>query len=334
MDKVLFKVFYRILIFLLLGVVTFLFLGCASKITGNAVGQIPNESSRNPEAYFCPVQDCSKIVENHIKLANASVYCAFYDLNLQNIMNALAGKSRSAEVKVVMDSSNYNGQIKGDGLKLDDDKQLMHNKFCVIDGKIVLSGSFNPTYNDNNYNNNNLVVIYSRILANNYEDEFNELWNGRFGQGDSVKYPMLYVNNIKIENFFCPEDNCASKIVGLVKGARSSVYFMAFSFTNDDIADALVMKDNLDLRGIFDSSQAANKFSQFKRLKEFGINVKKDSNKYKMHHKVFIIDNQTVVTGSFNPTLSADTKNDENIIIIHDEKIAAAFLSEFDRLWG
>ena len=62
--------------------------------------------------------------------------------------------------------------------------------------------------------------------------------------------------------------------------------------------------------------------------------VKKDTNKYKMHHKVFIIDNETVVTGSFNPTASAENKNDENIIIIKDRMIAGSFLKEFGRLWG
>ena len=108
---------------------------------------------------------------------------------------------------------------------------------------------------------------------------------------------------------------------------------MSFTFTNEEIADALVNKENLDIKGIFDSQQSSNKYSQFTRLQEFGIKVRKDSNKYKMHHKVFIIDNQTVVTGSFNPTFSADTKNDENLLIINDKKIASAFLREFDSLW-
>ena len=53
-----------------------------------------------------------------------------------------------------------------------------------------------------------------------------------------------------------------------------------------------------------------------------------------MHHKVFIIDNETIATGSFNPTLSADTKNDENLLIMHDKKIADAFMKEFENLWA
>ena len=331
MNKLIFKLFYSKGIFIL---TLMILAGCAPKITGEVTQGMPHETAKNSEVYFCPREDCSKVFESHIKSANFSAHCAFYDIDLKNIINSLAKKSKTADVKVIIDSSNYNEQIKGDGVRLDDDKQLMHNKFCVIDNNVVITGSFNPTDNDNNYNNNNIIVIYSRILARNYEDEFNELWNGKFGQGAKVENPALKINNIRIENYFCPEDNCAARITDLIRDAKESVYFMAFSFTNEEIADALLTKSNLDIRGIFDAQQSSNKYSQYKRLKEFGIAVKKDTSKYKMHHKVFVIDNQSVVTGSFNPTLSADTKNDENLLIMHDEKMASEFLGEFGRLWA
>ena len=333
MNKLIFKLFYSKLDLPLFFLVIAMLLGGCIQITGKAIQQIPKETAKEPEIYFCPREDCSKVFENNIKTANFSVYCAFYDIDLKNIITALAKKSKIIDVKLVMDSSNYKEQIKGDGIKLDNNGQLMHNKFCAIDDKIVITGSFNPTDNDNYNNNNNIAIIYSTALAKNYEDEFNELWDGKFGEGDKVKYPLLYVNNIKMENYFCPEDNCASRVIDLIKNAKSSVYFMSFSFTNEAIADELIKKNGLSIKGVVDSSQASNKFSQFERLRQFGINVKKDSNKYKMHHKVFIIDNQTVVTGSFNPTSSGDTKNDENLLIIYDKKIANAFLKEFDSLW-
>lgn len=329
MDKLIFKFFCHVLFFLLLALVTIL-LGCKAAATGRIVYEI----GKNPEVYFCPRDDCGKILENNIKSANSSVYCAFYDLNLRNVINALAVKSRIIDVKIVIDDSNNKGQIKGDGVRMDNEKALMHNKFCVIDDSIVLTGSFNPTDNDNNYNNNNLVVIHSQILPKNYKDEFDELWSLKFGEGNNVKHPVLYLNDIKIENFFCPDDKCSMRIVDLIKNAKSSIYFMSFAFTNEEIADVLIRKDDIEIRGIFDAQQSFNKYSQFKRLNEFGVNVKKDTSKYKMHHKVFIIDNETVVTGSFNPTLSADTKNDENLIVIHDKKIAESFLDEFDMLWN
>jgi phospholipase D len=53
-----------------------------------------------------------------------------------------------------------------------------------------------------------------------------------------------------------------------------------------------------------------------------------------MHHKVFIIDKEAVVTGSYNPTKSGNTRNDENMLIIHDKEIANQFLEEFDFVWS
>ena len=58
-----------------------------------------------------------------------------------------------------------------------------------------------------------------------------------------------------------------------------------------------------------------------------------DGNLASMHHKVLIIDEQVVVTGSYNFSQSAKTRNDENTLIIHSEEIAALYLEEFDRVW-
>ena len=52
-----------------------------------------------------------------------------------------------------------------------------------------------------------------------------------------------------------------------------------------------------------------------------------------LHHKVFIIDEEIVITGSFNPSMNGDTRNDENILIIHDQDIAEKYLQEFGYLW-
>jgi len=51
-----------------------------------------------------------------------------------------------------------------------------------------------------------------------------------------------------------------------------------------------------------------------------------------MHNKVFIIDNKTTITGSYNPTSAGTNKNDENMLVIHDEKISDQFLEEFKRI--
>jgi phosphatidylserine/phosphatidylglycerophosphate/cardiolipin synthase-like enzyme len=62
--------------------------------------------------------------------------------------------------------------------------------------------------------------------------------------------------------------------------------------------------------------------------------VKVDGNKYTMHHKVIILDGNTVVTGSFNFTQSADKENDDNLIVIHSAAVAAAYEQEFQKIYG
>ena len=192
----------------------------------------------------------------------------------------------------------------------------------------------NPTENGAHKNNNNLLIFYSNYLAINYEQEFQELWNGNFGEGSKVTYPILYLNNIEIENYFCPEDNCADKIINQINKAEKSIHFMAFSFTHDGIGDALLFNEKAEIKGIVENRGAESKYGQFRRLKDFGINVKKDKNPNTMHHKVFIIDEKTVITGSMNPTASGNNKNDENMIIIHNPNIAKKFIEEFENLFN
>ncbi|MBL7055525.1 hypothetical protein ISS07_01290 [Candidatus Woesearchaeota archaeon] len=282
--------------------------------------------------YFCPKHDCDNVLEENVKNAKLSLYCAFYDLNLKNLINEIVTKSKKIDVKVVIDKNNYDEQIKGPGIKVANSKQYMHNKFCIIDNKRIITGSTNPTKNGVNFNNNNLIVADSKYLAENYKEEFDELWNGIYVSGNKVKYKKIISDNVILENYFCPEDDCKGKVIEQIKKAQESVYFMTFSFTDEDIADVILFK-NLEIKGIFETTQAGSSYSQYQRLKDFGIDVKKDKNKKAMHHKVFIIDKKVVITGSYNPTGSGNFRNDENILVIHNTDIARAFLNEFDSLW-
>lgn len=52
-----------------------------------------------------------------------------------------------------------------------------------------------------------------------------------------------------------------------------------------------------------------------------------------MHNKFAIIDEAVIITGSFNWTLSASTKNQENILILENKQVVNSYLSEFNKLW-
>lgn len=290
------------------------------------------QDSGSIEVYFCPEEDCENELLNFIDSAQQSLHCALYEIDLESVKQKLLDKARNIDVKVVTDDA-YLDQFNYSFVKADK-YGLMHNKFCVIDGKKVSTGSMNPTDNCAHKNNNNLLVIESKVLAQNYEDEFQEMWNGTFKKGAKVKNPKVALGNITITSLFCPEDGCANAVKEELKKAQTSIYFMVFSFTHDGIGNILLLKhlDNITINGVMEVKQI-DKDSEFSRLVNNGIDVRKDGNKYNLHHKVFIVDEETVITGSFNPTQNGDKKNDENLVIIKDKGIAREFVEEFWRVY-
>lgn len=322
-----------------------------NNLTGNIIagGEQSSENAavennnKSPAVIFCPRENC---MENFVFIANNSdintIHCAFFDLDLQEIAEILSQKNAT----VIIDQLNYDSNKElFDRYNLNiiksTNSKYMHNKFCVFDGKIVWTGSFNPTKNCNFKNNNNAVAVYSEILAENYEEEFQEMLSGVYGintvkkkiENQKIKTPVVLLNNHTTENYFCPEDSCAEKIIKEINSAKSEIYFMAFSFTNKEIANKLIQKKNqgIAVSGVMEKSQGGQ-YSVFDLLVGSRIEVMWDKNPAKMHHKVFIIDNSTVITGSMNPTGSGDYGNDENLIIFHDKEIAERFLGEYNFL--
>jgi phosphatidylserine/phosphatidylglycerophosphate/cardiolipin synthase-like enzyme len=331
--KLRFLVFF--LVILLIG--TFTLDKYDNNITGNAIKEIiPNEIGAEPIIYFCPRDNCSQALFEFISSANESIHCALFDLDLDNIIKLLQDKSKQIDVKLVIDNDYYEELKENKFIKKDTSSQFTHNKFCIIDNKKISTGSFNPTNRGAYFNNNNLIIIDSQYLAQNYEDEFKELWNHTFGKGKIVKRPIISYNNKRIENYFCPEDKCSKNIINEVKKATQSIHFMTFSFTHTAIGTELVLKlkQGVEINGIFENRGSGSKYSRFNLLRYQGANIIKDKNPYVMHHKVFIIDNKTVITGSFNPSKNADTRNDENILIIEDENIAKRYIEEFSLLFS
>ncbi|MFH1127312.1 MAG: phospholipase D-like domain-containing protein [archaeon] len=292
------------------------------------------ETNIAPEVYFCPLGPCRDMLNRLLESANESIHCAIYDVELVEILETYKEKSASIETKLVTDKDNAKHLSDIEYVANTGTYQLMHNKFCIIDGKIVFTGSYNPTITGMQ-NDNNMMIIYSKYISDNYEKEFSELYGKEFGGGCDTPNPVVYLNGMKVENYFCPEDGCGEHVMEALMGARESIDFMTFSFTHDGIGDTIVNKhkQGIAVRGVFEKFQNSQ-WSEYEKLKDEGIDVRFDTNPKNMHNKVFIVDNDTVITGSFNPTKAADTENDENIIIIHDREIAGKYLSEFARIYG
>lgn len=308
-----------------------------NSLTGNAFKEDKAEQG-SIDAYFCQTENCTKALVEFLNNSR-NPKCAFYDLNLKEVIKVMEEKNGVLIIDNENDLKINKMKISKKISKKKDSDGLMHNKFCVYED-YVITGSMNPTYNDAYRNDNNLIIIKSKTIAENYENEFDEMFSGTFKKGKKVKRSGIIITsnnrNITVENYFCPEDNCAYNIIKNLKKANESIYFMTFSFTHDGITKTIIEgmnKKNIRVKGVYETKQM-NEFTDFEKLKNSGALVKEDDNEYNMHHKVFIIDKKIVITGSMNPSNNGDKNNDENVIIIHDSSIAQEFVEEFERVYG
>ena len=275
--------------------------------------------------------------------ARTGIDAALYDLNLWSVRNALIrAHERGVLVHLVMEEGSRDRlEVQelidvGIPIVFDQADSLMHNKFFVIDGAEIWTGSMNLTVNGAYRHLNNLVRVRSSLLAENYSMEFNEMFlEGYFGENslENTPHPDLFLDGVRIETYFSPDDSPAARIMQLILEAEESIDFLYYSFTSDGIADALLYQETqgIQIRGVFDAYQDRNGLGgEYQRLNDYGLDVYLDVHPEKLHHKVIIIDDSIVITGSYNLTRSAEIRNDENVLIIHDKEIASSYLGEFD----
>jgi phosphatidylserine/phosphatidylglycerophosphate/cardiolipin synthase-like enzyme len=267
---------------------------------------------------FCPA--CAETFLASIG-TEEDVRCALYDFGEE------AGAALAAAGAAVLTDDEtgapYGTPVRGSA--------LMHNKFCVIGEDRVMTGSYNPT-DGGATNRNDLVLIRSRTLARNYAQAFEDLAAGR---RPSAREPVVYLGTgpdgkgaIRVENAFCPRDDCEGLLVATIDGAKEEVVFLTFSFTSDAVGDALLRAQARGVRveGVCDGGQSRSE-RQYNECARVGAALWEGRGL--LHHKAFVIDGMTVVTGSYNPTASGARRNDENVLVVTDPGFATAYREEY-----
>ena len=130
---------------------------------------------------------------------------------------------------------------------------------------------------------------------------------------------------------FSPNRECTSEIVKELEKANNSILVQAYSFTSAPIAEALLNAFNRGVRVevILDKRQKTQRDSKVPFFIDKGIPVMIDDKHAKAHNKVMVIDRETVITGSFNFTEAAEKRNAENVLIIHDRKLAEKYVKNW-----
>jgi phosphatidylserine/phosphatidylglycerophosphate/cardiolipin synthase-like enzyme len=134
---------------------------------------------------------------------------------------------------------------------------------------------------------------------------------------------------------FSPGDSCRQAIIQSIDSAINQLQICVFTISDDSITKSLLTahKRRIQIKLITDNDKSLDRGSDIDQLARAGITVKMDITANHMHHKFMIADQNTLITGSYNWTLSAAGYNHENILVTREAGVIKSFANEFEQLW-
>jgi phosphatidylserine/phosphatidylglycerophosphate/cardiolipin synthase-like enzyme len=308
------------------------------------------ESWHSPDvkasAYFAPHDDVEAVVLGELARAKKSLRLAFFNIRLDQVKTVLEQKVKAGvDVHVLLDKKqqdeSYNTmfedlQAVGVPVTLIENTSAadatLHDKFTVIDGERVMTGSANFSYTALHVSDETLIVAKGAELAARFEAEFDEL----VAKGDAKSLPY---GNEKLRAWMGPEDSLATKIGSALDAAKTSAFVALFDLNTDTLVDSLVAarERGVNVIVVLDKKQADDVTGTADEvLSAAGVKVLKalnsGSNQAEMHHKYAVLDHKTVLVGSNNWTNLGSYFNDENLLVVDDVGVATRFEGNFGEL--
>jgi len=236
---------------------------------------------------------------------------------------------------------------------------ICHNKFVIIDEyssdstkSIVWTGSpdWDQAMSQGDYNN--VIIFQSKVLAKAFTHEFNIMWGDTTHGGASNATTRLFgsfkpnsgthifnIGGSKVELYFSPSDGVNTQILNTIATATVDLYCGMFTFTETTNATNIVTQKNAGAfaAAILDKYSSGTYTPYTTTLPNgLGSNFVGYNSSNTLYHNKYLIVNPSapchdpkVLTGSHNWTSSADTKNDENTVIVHNDTIANIYLQSF-----
>ncbi len=288
--------------------------------------------------------------------ASLSVDAALYSLERSVVVDALLGAhGRGVSVRLVTEKDNYDSDRFGPhfqtleeaGIPVVTDDMggggsgLMHNKFLVLDGAKVWTGSYNPTNFATIADSNHGLLIDDADLASAYTVEFEEMFIYHYFGTDKSDNTTHYftIDGYGVESYFSPTDGVREKFLNELDGAEHSVYFLIHTFTDTPVGNRLVSLHDSGVRvmGAIADRRKNISGSEYAKLRAAGIPVRLDEYPGDLHHKLLIVDpgheTAAVITGSADWTNAAFTRNDEDLLILRHPGLAGEFYELFEEIY-
>ena len=294
----------------------------------------------------CNSPACKEVL-NRINSAQNSIDIALYGYdNIPDITNALENaKKRGVKLRIVYDISTKSyypetskllslaAEISGDSPKV-----LMHNKFMIFDNKSLITGSMNfSSTGFSGFNTNCIFFINSQEIANIYTEEFNQMLSGKFSiMKTANSRKSIKLGKTVVTPLFSPKDKIiTNNIIPLIESSKNYIYIPAFIITHDALTNSLIRAKHrgVDVKIILDATNTSGSRNKLKVLRMSGIPVKVENYAGKVHSKSIIVDDKYIIAGSMNFSNSGENKNDENVLIVEDERLARHYKGFFEYLW-
>ncbi|WP_167852062.1 phospholipase D-like domain-containing protein [Hymenobacter elongatus] len=300
--------------------------------------------------------------------AQETLDVAIYNWNNSTIVDAVnRAHARGVKVRLVYEGTNANSSVPGVNsaiprIKRDSDSDvsnrgIMHNKIVIIDANStnpnrswVWTGSTNWTAAQLFSDPNNVIAVQDQSLARTYTMEFEEMWGSAtntpgtpvFGNRKTDNTPHFFlIGGSRVESWFSPTDNVNARLLETIRTADNDLHVETMLITLSEIGQTI--RDQVQLRNIAACSEAllndtsnAGTGAIFRTIKTaIGNRIMVDNVNGIMHHKTLIVDagasqsDPQVFVGSHNWSLSANTTNDENTLIVHDPLVVNRYYQEF-----
>lgn len=132
---------------------------------------------------------------------------------------------------------------------------------------------------------------------------------------------------------FSPNGGGLAQIVETIDAAKKSIYVQSYSFTSEPIAQALVNAKNRGVKVfmLLDKSNRNGNGTMYPMLLSNNMDFLFDQKHAIAHNKIMIIDESVVLTGSFNFTNSAESRNAENLIKLTNSELALVYLENWKK---
>lgn len=155
------------------------------------------------EALFSNIADR---INTELSQAESSIYIAVAWLTNRDLFNILVDKAKSGvtvQLLLSNDEINQNNSLDFSRLKIgnsvaylvgDGKSDLMHNKFCVIDRRVVITGSYNWSYKAEKNNHENIVITTDDFeLADQFIAQFKQIRDNYFAHQEALEFPVAKV---------------------------------------------------------------------------------------------------------------------------------------------